>query len=146
MPHVKRQRTAPACPLRRPGGLADDKAVDRHGVLSEPDRGDAKTQLARDPEAHAEEKPPDVRHRDPFLRARMRGQPVAQRQEAAEQLGSRATHDETDVGLRSGLRGEAPAPCQALAAAPDADRFVVARATRGIGQHAPGRVEDLARA
>ena len=144
MPHVKRQRTAPACLLCWPGGLADDKAVDRHGVRGEPDRDDAKTQLARDSEAHAEEKPPDVRHRDPFRRARMRRQPVTQRQEAGEQLLSRATHDETDVGLRSGLRGEARAPCQALAAAPDADHFVVARATRGIGQHAPGRAEDLA--
>ena len=74
----------------------------------------------------------------------MRRQPVTQRQEAGEQLGSRATHDETGVGLRSGLSGEAPAPCQAPAAAPDAGRFVVARATRGIGQHALGRAEDLA--
>jgi hypothetical protein len=66
VPHVNGQRTAPACLPCRQGGLADDEAVDRHGVLGQRDRGDAKTQLARDPKAHAEEKPPDVRHRDPY--------------------------------------------------------------------------------
>ena len=136
------QRTATACLLCWLGGLADDKAVDRHGVLGEPDRGEAKAQLAREPKAHAEEKPPDVWHRDPSWRARMRRHPVSQRQQAADQLGGRVHRDET-VQLHSWLRRKAREPFQASAPAPDADRFVVARTARGIGEHAQGRVENL---
>src|SRR5258708_29779745 len=71
VPHLNRQRTAPACPHCRPRGLTDDKAVYRHRMLGEPDRVEAKTQLPRDPKARAIEQSPDVRYRDTSRQARM---------------------------------------------------------------------------
>ena len=99
MPHLNGQRTAPPCLRCWPGGLADDKAVHRHRMFSEPDRVEAKTQLPRDPEAHAVEQPPDVRHRDAPRLARVRHHPVTQHQKAAKHLQSRVASDEIHVRL-----------------------------------------------
>jgi len=105
VPHLNGQRTAPTRLRCWPGGLADDKAVYWHGMLSEPDRVDAKTQLACDPKAHAVEQPPDVRHRDTPRLARVRRHPVTQHQKAAKHFQARIADDEIDVRLLgSGLR------------------------------------------
>jgi hypothetical protein len=113
-------------------------------MLGKPDCGHTKSQFAGDPEADAVEQPPNVRHRHPAWRLRVRRQPVAQRQQGANRFGSKIPRDETDVRqFRTGLRREAAAPGEPPAAAPDANRLVVARTIGGIGQHAPRRVEDL---
>jgi hypothetical protein len=147
MPHLNGQRTAPACLHRRHRGLPDDEAVNRHGMLGEPDRGDPKTQLARDRQARAVEQSPHVRHRDPSRRARMVRHQVSQHQQAAEQLGaSIACHEaEVVVGVKPGLGRETLGRCQAPAVAPDADRHVVAGAISGISQHPRGGAENFAR-
>ena len=58
-------------------------------------------QALRDPEAHAVEQPPHVRHRDTPRLARVRRHPVAQHQKAAKHFQSRIASDEIHVRLRA---------------------------------------------
>jgi hypothetical protein len=138
---MNREFTAPAYSRSWSGRLIDDKAVNRPGTLGKPDRDEAKTQLARDPEAHAEEQPPDVRYRDPARRARRPRRPVSQHQKGTKHFQSPVAHIRL---LHSGQRGEAPWRSQASASAAKAGRFVVAGPIRRIGEHAPCLAENLA--
>src|SRR5215470_20308444 len=97
MPYLNGELTVPVHLRPRPGGLVDDEAVDRHRILGQPDRDDAKVQLGGDLKTHAVEQSPDVRHCDPSRLTRMRCQPVSQRHQASQQLRSWTASDEVEV-------------------------------------------------
>ena len=98
MPHLDRQLTPLVYLCRRPGGLADDEALDRHRVLGQLDERDLEVQPAHHPGEHVVEQPPDLWHRDPPLIVGMAVQPEVQRPEAAQHFGPRVTGGE--VGPR----------------------------------------------